>query len=512
MGDYYYNTTNHHWKIGVSHIHPFQNATFDWTNGNITHSPTIPNIAWVGSLAGRALATRAVQNHDITKTYLFYNTNNSTMEMLDNDLYVVGTDEYSTYDLITILGGAGTGTTNTTSVMSYPELWFSADFDASSTLGVVGTEAIPADAEWLLINFGASAVGQQIGADSHWLRVSELPEGVDGVAVTNTNSIHLRDFPGGSAAGTGTARDLSLAQTAAGLLLIASDSQLEDMHPLTVFYSYEVNIGAPSTYRYFPVDSTGLAGTADAIELTTGRALAGLAGGDMMWFQVETDNTAAVTMAVDGIAAVDLKKIDSDGAYQDLAAGEITDGMPLLVAYDGEAGDFYIVHAPDATLTGQAEESSGVGVRNNLTLLYQWVTDDTTPADPDDVWDTANGEERIDFGDWDNEPATEPTTGTPVLWKARGGWSLNSSGSIVNRGWEIFATLDEQYAVHFEDSSTYTADLELTSRFVRSILPKGWGAWTALWHTGMTTGLSLFPTSQPTAHPVTLYPIIWILL
>ena len=60
---------------------------------------------------------------------------------------------------------------------------------------------------------------------------------------------------------------------------------------------------------------------------------------------------------------------------------------------------------------------------------------------------------------------------------ANGGTVLDSGGNVQNRDWQIYVSLVEQYAEHFQDSDTYSLTLTADSRFVRSFTTNGPGAW-----------------------------------
>ena len=53
---------------------------------------------------------------------------------------------------------------------------------------------------------------------------------------------------------------------------------------------------------------------------------------------------------------------------------------------------------------------------------------------------------------------------------------LDSGGNFQNRDWQIYVSLVEQYAEHFQDSDTYSLTLTADSRF-RPVVHHGraWG-------------------------------------
>ena len=128
---------------------------------------------------------------------------------------------------------------------------------------------------------------------------------------------------------------------------------------------------------------------------------------------------------------------------------------------------------------GQAAPSENANNNGSTFLrLYQAEAAGVTPGDPVDPWSLADGFVE-DFGDWVEDPPV--LASGEVLWVANGGTSLDSNGARQNRAWQVYATLTEQYAVTIQDTTTYTLDRNTAGlRFVRSMLPAGWGAWKRL--------------------------------
>ena len=150
------------------------------------------------------------------------------------------------------------------------------------------------------------------------------------------------------------------------------------------------------------------------------------------------------------------------------------DAIPLTVVW--------VVRKAIDVVTGivgveAGQESPGDATTNGNTFLrlYQWEASGTTPADPPDQWE--NGAFRTSFGDWNDEPGLASNS-AQVLWVSNGGTSLDDDGFRQNRAWQKYASLTEQYAKTVQDSSTYTLDATTAGvRFVRSLLPTGWGVW-----------------------------------
>lgn len=75
------------------------------------------------------------------------------------------------------------------------------------------------------------------------------------------------------------------------------------------------------------------AGTGDAITLDLTPSITAYVAGAVYWFKATATNTGAATVAIDGLAAKDIKKGAAGGTA--LAAGDITSGGMYGVIYDG---------------------------------------------------------------------------------------------------------------------------------------------------------------------------------
>ena len=385
---YYYNKNNHTWRFLTQETHTGQTPTLHWINADIQQSVIITDVIWMGERPGRHEATLQVEENmvfDDTKVYLFFNTNNQILEELTNADFVSGTNQFNTYTAVAVWGGAGVETTNTTTVLAEPKFWFSNPLNFTDATGTdafleAHTDAIPDEAEWLLLNGGAPNALPTVreSANWYWIRVDTLPIAALGEDISSSGTLYtwLIDFAGNPSDQSGVARrDFRLAKTIDNKFLIATDNTAEDAVDLTVYYSYGVNIGITAVPKYYPISAANVEGTANAIELTTGSGLSVLAGGDMFWFLVESDNTGVVTLEIDGITAKDLQKISSSGSYADLDSGDLSDGNPVLCLYDAEADVLYILHTP---VIDSATQSSGVLLVADFagvgTALNAWPT------------------------------------------------------------------------------------------------------------------------------------------
>ena len=140
-------------------------------------------------------------------------------------------------------------------------------------------------------------------------------------------------------------------------------------------------------------------GTANAITLTHSPVITTLEEGDVFEFLAEFDSTdAAVTIAVDSIAAVDCKRLDDT----DLVSGDIKDGQAIRAIYDGT--NFLLnINVSDGT-----DGTDGADGRFRV-ILYQNKTG-TAPTAPNNITYTFATGALANLGDW-SETRTAPSTG-----------------------------------------------------------------------------------------------------
>ena len=127
------------------------------------------------------------------------------------------------------------------------------------------------------------------------------------------------------------------------------------------------------TQLYFPVPDSGVGGTANAITLTSGDSLSSYANGQRFFFSANSNNTGAVTVNVDGIAAVSVQRSSGTGSSQTLTGGEITADDPITIVYGSDDNAFYLL--PDLQGTA-ARRNVGLAVGN----LVEVIAGGTFPA------------------------------------------------------------------------------------------------------------------------------------
>lgn len=96
-------------------------------------------------------------------------------------------------------------------------------------------------------------------------------------------------------------------------------------------------------------------GSANAYILSTGLSLSSLAAGHILGFEANHTNTGAATIAIDGLTAVDIKRVDGSA----LQADDITSSGIYLIAYEATSGDVQLLNpTPNAALSSYPDPTS----------------------------------------------------------------------------------------------------------------------------------------------------------
>ena len=166
----------------------------------------------------------------------------------------------------------------------------------------------------------------------------------------------------------------------------------------TTFLAPSSSFHAAANPRIF-TEPDDVGGTANAITLTHSPVITTLEEGDVFEFIAEFDSTdAAVTIAVDSIAAVNCKRIDDT----DLVSGDIVDGQAVRAFYDGT--NFLL----NINVSGGTDGEDGADGRFRV-ILYQNKTG-TAPTAPTNITYTFATEALANLGDW-SETRTAPSSG-----------------------------------------------------------------------------------------------------
>ena len=117
-----------------------------------------------------------------------------------------------------------------------------------------------------------------------------------------------------------------------------------------------------------PLDYAVAAGTANAITLALTPALTAAVPGMPIFFKAASTNTAAVTIAVNGLGAVAIKK----NFNQPLVAGDIVAGQTAILMYDG--ANYQMINNGQAVDLSSFAKSLGSNGYQKLPggLIIQW--------------------------------------------------------------------------------------------------------------------------------------------
>lgn len=122
----------------------------------------------------------------------------------------------------------------------------------------------------------------------------------------------------------------------------------EDQAPSTVNDSARELMAAIARWYGDTNGSLVLGGTGAAYTLTTNSSYAALTELPPLIVEINADNTGAATLAVDGLAAKDIKLPDGS----DPAAGALQDGAVVILIYENSADDFFLVAGASGAPTG----------------------------------------------------------------------------------------------------------------------------------------------------------------
>ena len=120
--------------------------------------------------------------------------------------------------------------------------------------------------------------------------------------------------------------------------------------------------GIMASVKKYVLDTDGgitAGGTADALTITTNRVISSghQAAGFSVRFKAGNTNTTAATVAVDGLTAVSIKRLNGDA----LGAGDIVAGGIYDIAFDGTNYQLLGVNTPSASLSGSSLAVTGNG-------------------------------------------------------------------------------------------------------------------------------------------------------
>lgn len=170
-----------------------------------------------------------------------------------------------------------------------------------------------------------------------------------------------------------------------------------------------------------------VAGTANAITLTTGLSLTTLAAGSEFSFIVSANNTDATTVTVDSVTAIDLVRLEGDP----LQAGDLYQGAVALIKYDGT--NFQLLNRRiDDSGTGGGGSMTGTEIVEAINVSLgseDWQEIGTTELIPESLTDgrvrttaTVNGFGGAKFN------ACATYDGRLLVWGDNAAFAFNPAG------------------------------------------------------------------------------------
>jgi hypothetical protein len=153
----------------------------------------------------------------------------------------------------------------------------------------------------------------------------------------------------------------------------------EGMDPAAVNDSARQEMARIAEFRDDITGTITAGGTANALTVTANSGFTTLANGRMVAFIAASDNTAASTLAVNGLTAKSIRKMDQTGDVA-LTGGEIQAGGVYLVVYNaamnGAAGAWLLIN-PTNPPVGLTETASTSGTAIDFTGIPSTATEIT---------------------------------------------------------------------------------------------------------------------------------------
>ena len=119
---------------------------------------------------------------------------------------------------------------------------------------------------------------------------------------------------------------------------------------------------ATASGRYFAIPTTNVSGDADNYILSTGDNLGTLAHGDRFFFHPPANNNGALTIMIDSVAALTLRKSNGQGGLRDSQDNDLYANVPTIVTYDESTDNLQL---GIATIGSAAYRNAGVGSGRN---------------------------------------------------------------------------------------------------------------------------------------------------
>ena len=224
----------------------------------------------------------------------------------------------------------------------------------------------------------------------------------------------------------------------------------------TTFLAPSSSFHAAANPRLFS-EPDNVGGTENAITLTHSPVITTLEAGNVFEFIAEFDSTdAAVTIAVDSIAAVTCKRVDGT----DLVSGDIKDGQDIRALYDGTNFLLNINVSGGTDGTDGDDGADGADGKFRI-ILYQNKTG-TAPTAPTNITYAFATGALANLADW-SETRTAPTAGEttyeiidtvdPGTDDASVTLSFNTPVALLTGG-ELDPSNTRQESITFQGNST----------------------------------------------------------
>lgn len=194
-------------------------------------------------------------------------------------------------------------------------------------------------------------------------------------------------------------------------------------------------------------------GTSAAYTLTPLPAVAALTTGQEFQFTPNADNTLSggeTTLAISGLTATNIKVINSSGAKASPAAGDLKNGIPVNVKYDGT--DFILQEYKQAA-TVSAATTSSTGTVELATNAEVTTGTDTARVPPVSsmVYHQGVGKGWVNFNGTGTVAMRDNYNVSSITDNGTGNYTINWSTSFANANYACAITAGSSSTDSFQD-------------------------------------------------------------
>jgi hypothetical protein len=194
-------------------------------------------------------------------------------------------------------------------------------------------------------------------------------------------------------------------------------------------------------------------GTSAAYTLTPSPAVAALTTGQKFDFVPNADNTLGsgeTTLAISGLTATNIKVISSSGAKASPAAGDLKNGVPVTVKYDGT--DFILQEYKQAAAVSSAT-TSAEGVVELATNAEVTTGTDTSRVPPVSsmVYHQGVGKGWVNFNGTGTVAMRDNYNVSSITDNGTGNYTINWSTNFANANYACTITAGSVSADTFQD-------------------------------------------------------------